>query len=401
MTTVRAEIPRAFRFLFDPPLGAVRYRVAYGGRGSAKSWQFARALLLHGVRTPLRILCAREFQTSIRDSVHKLLGDQIDRLGLQAFYTVQRDGIYGANGTEFLFKGLRKDVAQIKSTEGIDVCWVEEAASVSKESWEALIPTVRKPGSEIWVTFNPDLESDPTFAMFVTAPSPRAIVRRVGYRDNPWLPDVLREEAEELRRRDPDAYANVWGGEPWTRSDAEVLAGKWAVEDFTPQKGWQGPYFGADYGFANDPAVLVRLWTADGRLYLDYDVGTALMTLDDMAREWGAVPGAKEHVVRADAARPETTNELRLRGFRIESAPKWAGSVEDGITHLRSYERIVIHPRCARAQKEARLWRYRVDPRTGDVLPQLVDAHNHVWDSARYGLAPLIRQGSRPRFSVA
>ncbi|HEX6927601.1 MAG TPA: PBSX family phage terminase large subunit, partial [Longimicrobiaceae bacterium] len=237
-TTVDVEIPEAFAFLFDPPLGVVRYRVSYGGRGSAKSWQFARALLIHGARRPLRILCAREFQTSIKDSVHRLLADQIDRLGLGAFYEVQQSAILGANGTEFLFKGLRRNIQEIKSTEGIDVCWVEEAEAVSDESWRVLIPTVRKEGSEIWVSFNPALETDPTYQRFVVQPPARAIVRRVGYADNPWLPQVLRDEAEELRHRDPEAYAHVWGGEPWRRSDAEVLAGKWIVEEFEPEPHW-------------------------------------------------------------------------------------------------------------------------------------------------------------------
>lgn len=395
------EIPEAFDFLFDPPLGAARFRIAYGGRGSAKSWQFARALLVHGVQRPLRILCAREYQSSFKDSVHALLSDQIDRMGLAGFYAVQQTGIFGANGTEFLFKGLRRDIAQIKSTEGIDLCWVEEAEAVSEDSWRVLTPTIRKPGSEIWVSFNPAFETDPTFKRFVADPPARAIVRRVGYRDNPWLPDVLRHEAEELRRKDPEAYAHVWGGETWQRSDAEVLKGKWKIEEFTPGDHWQPPLFGGDYGFSQDPAVLVKLWIHDSRLYLEYEEGGVQLDMDDLCRRWSRVPGATAHVIRADAARPETTNELRRRGLKVESAPKWAGSVEDGIEHLRSYEQIIIHPRCKLATSEARLWRYKTDKRTGDVLPELIDAHNHVWDAARYALSPLIRQGSKPMFGVA
>lgn len=395
------EIPEAFGFLFDPPLGEVRYRGAYGGRGSAKSWQFARALLAHGAATPLRILCAREYMASLRDSVHQLLTDQIDRMRLGGFYTVQQSGISGANGTEFLFKGLKRDVNQIKSLEGVDIAWVEEAHSVSDASWQVLIPTIRKPGSEIWVSFNPDLETDPTYKRFIADPPARSIIRRAGYRDNPWLPDVLREEAAELARKDPEAYAHVWGGEPWRRSDAEVLAGKWRVDEFTPEKHWQGPYFGGDYGFARDPAMLVKLWIADGRLYLEHEAGGVQLDMDQLYRAWSAVPDAAKYVIRADAARPETTNELRRRGLKVESAPKWSGSVEDGIEHLRSYEAIVIHPRCKVAIQEARLWRYKTDPRTGDVLPALQDGNEHVWDASRYALAPLIRQGALPRFSVA
>lgn len=401
MTALTLEIPAAFDFLFDPPLGVVRYRGAHGGRGGAKSWNFARALLVHGTQRPLRILCAREFMASLRDSVHQLLTDQIDRMSLGGFYTVQQSGISGANGTEFLFKGLKRDVSQIKSLEGIDIAWVEEAQSVSKESWDTLIPTIRKPGSEIWVTWNPALETDPTHQRFIANPPTRAIIREVGYLDNPWLPAVLDEEQRELLKRDPEAHAHVWGGKTWSRSDAEVLSGKWKVEDFTPSDHWGAPLFGSDYGFANDPATLVKVWPHDSRLYLEYCVGSKLMDLDAMERTWREVPDAAKYVIRADAARPETTNELRKRGLRVESAPKWQGSVEDGITYLRSFEKIVIHPRCTRAISEARLWRYKTDPRTGDVLPVLQDGHEHVWDAVRYALAPMIKQGARPRFSVA
>ena len=395
------EIPEAYDFLFDPPLGALRYRGCYGGRGRGGSWNFARALLIHGAQSTLRILCGREYQSSLRDSVHQLLTDQIDMMGLGALYEIQQTGIYGRNGTEFLFKGFKRDVAQIKSTEGIDILWVEEAQNTSEESWRVLIPTVRKPGSEIWLTWNPDLETDPTHKRFIVDPPARSIIRKVSYTENPFLPDVLKEEAAELARKDPEAYAHVWGGEPWRRSDAEVLAGKWRVEEFTPEKHWHGPYFGGDYGFARDPAMLVKLWIADGRLYLEHEAGGVQLDMDQLYRAWSALPDAAKYVIRADAARPETTNELRRRGLKVESAPKWSGSVEDGIEHLRSYEAIVIHPRCKVAIQEARLWRYKTDPRTGDVLPALQDGNEHIFDAARYALSPLIRQGARPRFSVA
>lgn len=398
-TKVRIKIPAAFRFLLDPPRGTVRYRGAYSGRGAAKSWSFARCLLLHGVQEPLRILCVREYQSSIRDSVHRLLADQIEAMELSGFYEVQKTAITGLNGTEFLFKGLRHDIKEIKSTEGIDLCWVEEAEAVSDASWDVLIPTVRRPRSEIWVSFNPALATDPTYQRFVDSTSrrfmatpDRAIIRRVDYRTNPWLPAELRAEAEELRRRDPEAYATIWGGEPWTRSDTQVLAGKYIVAEFTPQAGWQGPYFGADWGFARDPTQLVRMWTGDSRLWIEYETGGVQLDMDETARRFREIPGASEYVIRGDAARPETIHEMVRRGFRVEAAPKWEGSVKDGIAHLRSYESIVIHPRCPRAIQDARLWRYKTDPRTGDVLPKLHEGNDHTWDAVRYGLAPIIRR---------
>lgn len=390
-------LPRAFGFLIHPPLGHLRYRVAYGGRGSAKSWNFARRLLMLGAATRLRILCAREYQSSIRDSVHRLLADQAALIGYGDFYKVQQRSITGLNGTEFLFEGIKRDPHKIKSMEGVDIAWVEEAEAVSDESWSVLIPTVRKPGSEIWVTFNPALATDPTWRRFVEDPPARSIVRAVGYRDNPWLPDVLAEEARELRRKDPEAYAYIWGGQPWQRSDAEVLAGRWRVEEFRPGEGWQGPYYGADWGFAKDPTVLVRLWLADSRLWIEYDERGVGLSMDDIARRWDRVPGSRAHTIRADNARPETINEMKTRGFKCVGAPKWPGSVQDGVEHLRSYEEIVIHPRCKGWQQEARLWRYKTDARTGDVLPKLADGNDHGPDATRYGLSPMIRRPNTPR----
>src|SRR5215471_14240200 len=198
--------------LHDLLFSDARYRVAYGGRGAAKSWNFARAILLQAVDKPLRILCARETQESISESVHRLLSDQVVALGLQQFYTIEKARIIGVNGSEITFAGIKHNVANIKSYEAVDICWVEEAQSVSKESWNILIPTIRKSGSSIWVSFNPDFDDDPTYQMFVVNPPPNAMVTRVTYRDNPWFPEVLKTEMEHMRRVDPDAFEHVWEG---------------------------------------------------------------------------------------------------------------------------------------------------------------------------------------------
>lgn len=389
----------ALRPVLAPPLGQYRYRVAYGGRGSGKSWSFARALLLRAREAPLRILCARELQVSIRDSVHRLLSDQIAELGFGAEFTVQQAGIRHACGSEFLFKGLRHNVDDIKSTEGIDICWIEEAEKVSDASWRVLIPTVRKDASEIWVTFNPAQETDPTWQRLVAHPPPRTIARKVSWRDNPWLPEVLREEAEHLRRVDPDAFDHVWGGDFWSRSDAQVFAGKWRLMEFTPKSDWDGPYYGADWGFAADPTVLVRLWIADRRLWIEYAKGATQWETEDIPALWEeAVPGCREHVIRADSSRPETISAMVRAGFRVQGAKKWSGSVEDGIRHIRQdYDEIIIHPAtAAMMEQEAKLYRYATDRVTGDVLPKIIDAHNHGWDAVRYALDPMVRKRAEP-----
>jgi phage terminase large subunit len=203
-----AEFPIKLEGLFKKS----RYKVLHGGRGGAKSWGIARALLILGAKNPIRILCAREFMTSMRDSVHKLLCDQIESLGLLNFYEITQASIRGKNGTEFAFVGLKNNVANVKSYEGIDICWVEEAQTVSRLSWNILIPTIRKAGSEIWVSFNPELETDETYQRFVANPPEDCITMRVNWYDNPWFPDTLRMEKDALKQRDEEAYNQVWEG---------------------------------------------------------------------------------------------------------------------------------------------------------------------------------------------
>ena len=209
MVETEAWFPPKLRPLFSP----ARYKVLYGGRGAAKSWGIARALLLLGCQRPIRVLCTREIQTSITDSVHKLLADQIAELGLGYFYQVKHAGIDAPNGTEFIFAGLRQqDVGKIKSFEGVDYCWVEEAQVVTKKSWDVLTPTIRKPGSEIWVSFNPEHEDDETYKRFVINPPDGAVVIELNWRDNPWFPPELEREKADTLKRDPDGYQNIWEG---------------------------------------------------------------------------------------------------------------------------------------------------------------------------------------------
>lgn len=385
------EFPDPFQPLFQP----ARYKVFYGGRGAGRSWSCARALLLMGVAKQLRILCARETQLSIADSVHKLLGEQVDILELSNFYDVQKSRIIGMNGTEFLFKGIKHNPQEIKSTEGVDVAWVEEAQAVSENSWNILIPTIRKDNSEIWITFNPGEEADPTYQRFVLNPPPGAVVKKVNWHDNPWLPKVLRDEMEYLRRVDYDAYLHVWEGEPCTISDAVIFRGKFTVEPFdTPADARF--YFGADWGFSQDPTTLVRAFVRDKSLYIDHEAYGIGVDIDKTPALFDRVPESRKWPIYADSARPETISYMRRAGFNISAAEKWSGSVEDGIAFLRSFERIVIHERCKHAAEEARLYKYKVDARTGEVLPVIVDANNHVIDALRYAISKLVRNPRRP-----
>ncbi len=377
---------------FKPLFKKQRYKVYYGGRGGGKSWGISIALLVLGAQTKLRILCTREVQKSIRDSVHKLLSDCISKFKLETFYRITREGIYGANGTEFLFHGLKHSVQTIKSLEGVDICWVEEARIISNESWEVLIPTIRKECSEIWISFNPDLETDPTYTRFLKAPIRKnQITAKVNYPDNLFFSDELRKEMEYQKEIDYNDYLHIWEGHCKTSTDAQIFKGKYIVETFdTPTDAVF--YFGLDWGFSQDPTAVIRCFIVDKELFIDYEAGGVKVELDYTHRLIDTVPQAKANVIRADNSRPESISYVKRQGYRIEPVYKWAGSIEDGIAFIRSFKQIHIHTRCFNTANEFLLYNYKTDKLTGNILTTIIDKHNHYIDALRYGLQPMIKQ---------
>lgn len=391
MSKVNLQIPEVLDFLLKP----ARYKGAYGGRGGAKSWGFARMLLFLSLQKPLRILCTRELQNSIADSVHRLLTDQIYALELDKYFNIQKREITSVNGSLFLFKGLRHNIADIKSTEGIDICWVEEAHKVSEESWNVLIPTIRKENSEIWVSFNPDEIDDPTYRRFVLNSPPDSIIRKVNFSDNPWFPEVLKREMEWDKRTDYDKYLHVWEGEPRTITDAQVFKGKFVIDSFDSPDEKQVTYrYGADWGFAQDPTACVRCFIKDSCLYIDHECYGVGVDIDETPALFKSIPGADKYKVVADSARPETISYMNKQGFNIRPAVKGKGSVEDGIAFIRSFDKVIIHERCKHTAQEFKLYSYKTDRITGEVLPIVLDAHNHIIDALRYALEDLNRRGS-------
>lgn len=393
MTTVR--LPEAFSELFEPS----RYKAYYGGRGSGKSRSVATALLILGTQRPIRVGCFREIQKSIRESVKKVLDDKIAEMGLHGFYRSLETEIRGQNGTWFGFAGLRGNADGIRSFEGLTHAWVEEAATVSQSSWDTLIPTVRAPGSEIWATWNPRHPDDPVDRMFrgKDGAPPSAVVRRVNHEQNPWFPAELELERQWDLKRDPDKHAHIWGGEYLRNSEARVFR-NWRVEAFeTPvddrDKGTTAPlfYFGADWGFSVDPTVLLRCWLKDRTLYFDYEAYKVGCEIDRTPALFDSlVPGepgmARKWPIRADSARPETISYMQRNGYpKIVAATKGAGSVEDGIEFLKSYD-IVVHPRCQHMIDELTMYSFKTDPLTNQVTPVLEDKKNHLIDSARYAV---------------
>lgn len=395
MRTVHVKLPPKLVPVLSAPRGSYRYRGAHGGRGSGKSFSFAKMAAVFGYAEKLRILCTREYQISIKESFHAELKNAIaSEPWLAAAYDVGVDYIRGKNGTEFLFRGLRHNMTAIKSMAQIDLAIVEEAEDVPEHSWLALLPTVRSEASEIWVIWNPCLDGSPVDQRFIKHPPDNALIVELNYTDNPWFPNVLEAERQRDRERmDPATYAHVWEGAYLENSDAQVLHGKYRVAEFEPGKKWDGPYYGLDYGFANDPVAAVECWLYAGRLWVRRETGGTGVEITDTADMLRRnMPGIERQVIRADNARPEMTSHLRKQdGLRVESAPKWQGSVEDGIAHLRGYREIVIHPECRQTIREARLYSYQVDRHTGEIRPNVVDANNHYIDAIRYALAPIIK----------
>lgn len=374
------QLPKWSECLFDE---SARYIAVKGGRGSGKSRSVATALNLRAAAKPLRILCVREIQKSIRDSSKRLLDDDAERNGLAGFYTSLETEVRGANGSLFLFAGLRSNIDSIKSMEGIDICWVEEAQSVSKTSLETLIPTIRKPGSQIIFTWNPKHETDPIEEMFGRDDlPPDTRLKTVNYIDNPWFPDVLQKEADYDLKRDPEKYNHVWMGGYLRNSESRVFR-NWTVEEF------EAPAdavfrLGADWGFASDPSVLVRCHIVGRKLFIDYEAHMVGCEIMDLPSLFMSVPGAEKWPITADSARPETISHMRNNGFpKIQAAVKGPKSIEDGIEWLKSFD-IVVHPRCRHTIDELTMYSYKTDPLTQLVLPLLEDKNNHIIDALRY-----------------
>lgn len=398
--TARVELPPKLIPLFAPARGSVRYRCAYGGRGSAKSFSFAKMAAIWGYAEPLRILCTREIQNSIKESFHAELKAAIQSIPwLDAHYDIGVDYLRGANGTEFIFRGLRHSMSAIRSMARIDLAIIEEAEDVPETAWQQLTPTIRADHSEIWAIWNPRTEGSPVDTRFRQHPPDNAIVVEMSHQDNPWLPTVLREELEADRERlDPDTFAHVWEGEYLRNTEAQILSGKWRVAEFEPEDGWDGPYHGLDFGFAHDPTAANRCWIDGDRLMIDREAHKVGLELDHTAGHVERqIPEASKYTIRADSARPESISHLQRHGLpKVTGVKKWSGSVDDGIAFLRSFREIVIHPRCEETIREARLYSYKVDRHTGDVLPQPADAYNHHWDAIRYALQPCIRRKGAP-----
>lgn len=340
-------------------------------------------------------VCVREIQKSLSQSVKKLLEIKISALGVDHKFDVQESCIKCPHGGIIIFQGMQNHTADsIKSLEGYDIAWVEEAQSLSQRSLDLLRPTIRKPGSEIWFSWNPNKSTDPVDVLLRgDNPPPDAVVIEVNFHDNPWFPDVLRAEMEYDKKRDPDKYVHVWQGGYQRNSEARVFR-NWKVEEFKTPPGMTFR-MGADWGFSVDPSVLIRCFTKDRVLYIDHEAYMVGCEIDMLPDLFDGVPDSRKWFITADSARPETISYMKKHGYpKINAAIKGKKSIEDGIEFLKSYD-IVVHPRCEHTIDELTMYSYKIDQLTGRVMPLLEDKKNHVIDALRYAC-----EGVRKALSV-
>jgi phage terminase large subunit len=405
-SAVRTELPKKLNFLFETH----PYKIAYGGRGGCKSWGFARALLIKGAQQKLRILCARETQKSLKDSVHQLLEEQIKALGLAPFYRVEKAVIYGVNGTEILFSGLKHHVDNLKSMEAINLCWVEEAQGVSKTSWDKLIPTLfRVPNCELWVTFNPDLESDDTYQRFVVNPPETAVVVKMTYRDNPWFPPGLKRELEEAKRRNIDEFNHIWEGACINTLANAIYANELRAVDVegrirrVPYDPTRPVDTAWDLGFGD----MVSIWMWQGfpmeiRL-IDYEEGVRqpihyyIAELQRRGYVWGIDHLPWDGGLGQLGSGKSIAELMRAAGRKVRVAPRLP--VTDGINAVRTILPMCYfdEQRCSAGLRALRMYRYgEMQSYEGPTREPLHDIYSHPADAFRT-LAVSIRQPQRER----
>lgn len=378
-----------------------RYKGAYGGRGSAKTRTFALMTAVMGYRFAEAglsgiILCGREFMNSLDESSLEEIKQAIRSVDwLNNYYELGEKFIRTKNRrVAYAFTGLRHNLDSIKGKSRILLAWVDEAENVSEAAWRKLLPTVREDDSEVWVTWNPENKDSATDKRF--RQEHHEFIVELNYSDNPWFPDVLdQERLADRERLDDSTYRWIWEGDYLEASDAQIFNGKFVIRDFVPHPTWSGAYNGLDFGFSQDPTAATMSWVHDGILYIEYEACKVGLEIDDTPDYlMDCIPNFERYEVIADNARPESISYLKRNGIpKVKACVKGKGSVEDGIAHLRGFKQIVIHSRCTQTAKEFRLYSYKTDGLSGEILPDIIDKHNHLIDSLRYAHERTMRRG--------
>lgn len=404
MTAETIKLPHKVALNFSQP---AKFRVFRGGRGSAKTRSLAIMACAYVIKLASEgksgvFLCGREHLNSLDESsLEEIKGVIAERPAFQACFDVGEKYVRTkCRSISFVFAGLRHNLDSLKSKARIIGAWVDEAESVSEVAWRKLLPTVRDKDAEIWISYNPESPDSATHKRFVESPPTGCLITTINWQDNPWWKESgLEDQRRDDQRLRPDTYDHVWEGAFLTLTDAQVFGGKFKIDNFETGPAWDGPYYGLDFGFSQDPTAAVECWIYQRRLYIRREAFKRKLELDDTGQfVTDRMEGIEKHAVRADSARPESISYLRRHGLpRVEGVQKWKGSVEDGISFMKSFEEIVIHPDCPEIAREFRLYSYKIDRLSGDILPVILDANNHGIDAIRYALGPMIQNKTRPR----
>lgn len=398
---ITLNIPEAFNFLFTPS----RYKIIYGGRGSGKTRNAALALVVLAYQSPLRVLCGREFQKSLEDSVLRELSDAVYTLKLQNFFEIQKNCIIGQNGSYFAFSGFAKNVEALKSLSNFDMMWIEEGDTVSKASWTTLVPTFRKNTSEIWVTMNPKLADSFMYTEFINNPNPpkNAIIKKINYDQNPFFPKILEDQRVEMLERDPELYDHVWEGNVLALSSARVFP-KITIDDLDDKITTLKPMVGMDFGFSVDPTVVAIVYvieTPEGQsdiLYIKDTYYRHKLEIDEYPGLLRSIPELKDYtLITADNSQPALISHLKKYQFNIRGCRKFQGSVVEGVKFMQNFN-IVIHPTCSEAITEFMTYKYKV--KDEKILTDIDQKNDHVIDSVRYAIEPLQRKQLKSKISI-
>lgn len=381
-------------------------KIISGGRSSTKSWSIANYFIAESKDTRQRFLCARELQSSIAASVHQLLKDRIMGLNVDKYFKITDDKIKSYKGSNFIFKGLRANLVELKGLEGVNKTWIEEGESLSQDCIDILLPTIMRSKPIIIITFNPCLATDPIITNFVEPflsgkPGIGDMIAytHLTYKDNPYFTDAEKMLMEHNKKTDYEHYEWMWEGKYKRYAEALVFRNKYSVEEFETPTDAEFRY-GADWGFSEDPTCLIRCFIKDNKLFIDWEFYGYGVELNELHKAFKTVPGADKWPIYADCSRPDTISfmsqpkagqEQEYPGYNISGADKGPGSIEDGIQFLKSFEKIVIHPRCKGTINDFSNYRFKQDKLTREILPVPIDKQNHSVDSARYALFEFIK----------
>jgi phage terminase large subunit len=399
---VKLYLGEKFLRLFGPE----RHKAYFGGRGSGKSHAIATVLPLKMAQRNMRLVCARQYQVSIKDSVKELLEQKIKMLGLSDEFAIyEREIVHRYTESRATFIGLDRNPDSAKSLEGADSCWVEEARTINARSMEILIPTIRKVGSEIIWSWNPEERDDPVDNYFrgegenegEWRPPVNSVIMRVGIEDNPWFyQTAMPQEMWHMMNGNPTRYKHVWLGEYDDTYDTKVFTNIEHGRIDVTQGGWTAPRYGMDFGFGSDPSAIVKVYINNYTrvIYVAREF-CGHVPIRDLPKALDLVIESIEDAISADSSQPGTIDHLVSQGYNVIGAKKGPGSVKAGINWLQGYK-IVIDPGCPFLRDEARLYSWQVDRITRKPLPIPVDAHNHLWDAIRYATEDAQTEGDMP-----